>query len=382
MVVIISTQVWTDHWVSKHWIAALLAEQGYTVFFIEPLRGIISRGGRMRDLILGPKVSKINGVNVISIAALPAFYRTSGFLRSVYRFALGPQMKKLNEVIGGEYSLLTFDGRSLPLVNRLNPPSFVAYYCVDPVGVGSEPGYGEFQLAHHVDANIAISEHCADEMKEHLKIDEVSIVPHGMAFDEILKDREEVSINQEINCNVMQNKKIIGYTGSIHDTYVNFEFIEHALRELRDSHWIFVGPHKGSEIAENSSKSINSLIKEDCTTFLGSKPVWQLPSYIRLFDVCLIPYRGDIPNGWERRSPVKILHYLRQGKPIVCADVPGVSAYKHLIYTYTTYDQFVKALKLALAEPCDDPIRRKRVEFTKNREASVILEDLKEIIRL
>ena len=73
VVAIISTQIWSDNWVSKHWIAVLLAKQGYKVFFIEPFRGIFFRGGRLRDLFFGPKIKKINDVNIVSISTLPGY---------------------------------------------------------------------------------------------------------------------------------------------------------------------------------------------------------------------------------------------------------------------------------------------------------------------
>ena len=380
VIVIISTQIWTDNWVSKHWIAAFLAKQGYTVFFIEPIRGVAFRGGKIRDMLFGPRIRQVDGVNIVSISALPAFFRTSGILRYLFKLALLPQFKALNRLVKNNYYLITFDGRSLPFLKMLKKPICSAYYCVDPVGVGSEAGSGELQLAKTVDVNIAISERCANAMKKELILDSVSIVPHGIVIDQTSNPNSDSDVVSEFANIIKHHKRVIGYTGSIHDVYVNFDFVGRAASKLNDCHWFFVGPYKGSQIAENASQAINALIECSFTTFVGSKPAWKLADYIKKFDVCLIPYRAEIPNGWERRSPVKMLHYLQQGKPVVCADVPGISAYKHLIYTYTTFDQFLGALKTALAERSDDPIRKERMAFAKKREASVILEDLKKLI--
>jgi glycosyltransferase involved in cell wall biosynthesis len=378
-VVIISTQIWSDNWVSKHWIAVLLAKQGYKVFFIEPFRGIFFRGGRLRDLFFGPKIRKINGVNIVSISTLPGYYRTSGIFRSFYKALMSLQIKALNKLIDINYHLLTFDGRSLPFIKKLSKPKTIGYYCVDPVSSGFERKYGEVELAHYVDINIAISDNCADDMQKTLNIKQVSVLPHGMLFSEDNSKKGE-DLFKEIDNLSKGSKKLIGYTGSIHDTYVNFDYIYKAIKEFKNSYWIFVGPYKGSDIAEDSSNAIKPILNHKRTSFMGNRPAWELANYIKEFDICLIPYRNDILNGWERRSPVKILHYLREGKPIVCADVPGVSAYKDLIYTYNTYEEFYRAMKSALSEKDDDPIIEKRIEFTKNREAEVILKDLKSLL--
>lgn len=380
VIVIISTQIWSDNWVSKHWISVLLANQGNKVIFIEPLRGVLVRGGSLRDIFCGPKVKKLNEVNIVSISTLPGYYKTFGVIRKIYKAFMNMQIKKLSRLIGKNFTLLTFDGRSLPFIKRLPKPKKIAYYCVDPVGKGSETNHGESELAHFVDINIAISENCANDMKSALVLNEVSVVPHGMLFEE----RSSFSDNKNIIFNELENhkkaKKIIGYTGSIHDIYVNYNFILKALEDFQNCHWIFVGPYKGSDIAEDSSNVIKPILGHTNTTFVGNKPVWELSNYIENFDVCLIPYRNDIPNGWERRSPVKILHYLRQGKPIVCANVPGISAYKELIYTYDSYEDFNKVLQTALSEETDNPLRKKRQDFTINREAEVILKELKSLM--
>jgi glycosyltransferase involved in cell wall biosynthesis len=381
VIVLISTQIWTDNWVSKHWISVLFAKQGFDVYFIEPFRGIVFRGGRFKDLIFGPRTKKIKNVNIVSISTLPGFYKTNGVLRHLYKIFIGLQIKNLKKIIGKDYYLITFDGRSLPFIERLQKPKTSAYYCVDPVGYGSEKGKGESQLAKFVDLNIAISESCADDMKQSLELIEVPVLPHGMLFENKLNTDKEKIYEGEIDKLQKQTNKIIGYTGSIHDSYVNYKFIEKAIKKFKHCHWIFIGPYKNSDIANDSTNAIKPLLDNSQTSFLGNRPVWSLASYIQQFDVCLIPYRHDLSkNGWERRSPVKILHYLRQGKPVVCADVPGVAAYSELIYTYKSYDEFKNALKNALEEKYNDPIRMKRIEFTKSREADVILDSLKAIL--
>ena len=94
------------------------------------------------------------------------------------------QIKALNKLIDINYHLLTFDGRSLPFIKKLSKPKTIGYYCVDPVSSGFERKYGEVELAHYVDINIAISDNCADDMQKTLNIKQVSVLPHGMLFSE------------------------------------------------------------------------------------------------------------------------------------------------------------------------------------------------------
>jgi glycosyltransferase involved in cell wall biosynthesis len=375
--VILSTQIWTDNWVSKHWIAHWLAELGHEVYFIEPLRALLpGRGGRPGDLLAGPKIRKVGKVNVVSFTSLPFYYRIPSLIRPIWRLALKSQFRRFSEILRKKpFDLITFDGRSLPLIKMLPRARRTAYYSVDPVGIGEDRGQSETRLVATVDRVLAISSPARDFFVRTTGRDDVVVIPHGIDFKRQSEPAEPHAL-APLDEAFWSLPNLIGYTGSIHDVYVDFDKIHKAA--VSHPHWtfVFVGPHKGSDIAQDASRKIQPLMALPNVHFAGSKPYQALRQYIERFDACIIPYRADVDNGWERKSPVKMLHYLALGKPVVCSDVPGALEYRELIHTYSDYDGFVACIEAALDEAPDAPVRHARIELAASRDCDIIVQQL------
>jgi teichuronic acid biosynthesis glycosyltransferase TuaH len=56
--------------------------------------------------------------------------------------------------------------------------------------------------------------------------------------------------------------------------------------------------------------------------YLGFRPFEDLPSYLKLVDVGLVPYRDNEFNKWS--FPMKTLEYLAAGRPVVSTPLPAV----------------------------------------------------------
>lgn len=375
--VIVSTQIWTDNWVSKHWIAHWLAELGHEVYFIEPLRALLpGRGGRPRNLLAGPGIRQVGKVNVVSFTSLPFYYRLPSGLRRLWRLALKRQFRRFSETLRRQpFDVITFDGRSLPLLAMLPRARTTAYYTVDPVGIGEEKAQSEAHLVDAVDRLFAISPSAADFIVRSTGRDDVVVIPHGIDFKARLNPAD-AGPREPLDEPFWSSPNLIGYTGSIHDLYVDFNKLHRAATDNPQWTFVLIGPYKGSDIAEDASSRIKPLLALPNVHFLGSKPYPRLKDYIARFDACIIPYRADLDNGWERKSPVKMLHYLALGKPVVCADVPGSLEYRDLIYTYTDYAEFVEGIESALAEADDAAVRRARIDLAASRDCDIIVRRL------
>jgi glycosyltransferase involved in cell wall biosynthesis len=82
--------------------------------------------------------------------------------------------------------------------------------------------------------------------------------------------------------------------------------------------------------------------------FLGQRDVSSIPSYLRAFDVCLVPYR--IGSQSKAIDPLKLYEYLAFGKPIVAVDIPSVRRYAHVLKIGRTHEEFVRFLGEAARE--------------------------------
>ena len=360
--VLISIQGWTDMWVSKHWIAESLAKHG-EVYFVEPFRGLFlpGRGAKLRDFFHGPRVRSKGDVQVVSMSSLPGHYSGPGWYRALSRLLMWRQVDRLKRKLQGtQVNVLTFDCRGEPIIRQLKPNRTV-YYAIDPIPPEkNDPWWREEHLIHFVDKVLAISERHRRRVAEAFGRKDIVVVPHGVDF---AAAREPKLAPADLPA----ERPLIGYTGSIHDTYVDFDLIREAAMSRPEWSFVFVGPTKRNALSVGASGKIEQLMALDNVSFLGPKPYAELPSYIAEFDVCIMPYQLHIDN-----EPFKTLNYFAQGKPVVASDVLGVSEYKDLLYTFRTADQFVECVEAALSEPANCQSRKRRIDFARHRDFSVV----------
>lgn len=64
------------------------------------------------------------------------------------------------------------------------------------------------------------------------------------------------------------------------------------------------------------------LISRPNVAYLGRRPYEELPSYLKLIDVGLVPYGATEFNRWS--FPMKTLEYLAAGRPVVATSLPAI----------------------------------------------------------
>jgi glycosyltransferase involved in cell wall biosynthesis len=81
---------------------------------------------------------------------------------------------------------------------------------------------------------------------------------------------------------------------------------------------------------------------------LGAKPPEALPSYIKGFDVCLIPYQGE--EFLKACQPTKAFEYLAAGKPVVASWISEFEDYQKIIRLSREVKDFIKNIEEALMD--------------------------------
>lgn len=371
---VISIQGWTDMWVSKHWISNALTRDG-EVFFLEPFRGVFlpGRGGRIADFFTGPRIRREGAVNVVSMSSLPGHYSGPGWYRALSRFLMRGQLRRFEKKLpAGKRLVLTFGYRSEPFIRQLRNVDRTLYYAIDQIPPElNDPWWPEEGLIRFADEVLTTSRRHRDRLVKAFGRTDIAVVPHGVDF------AVAQSGGQARPSDLPTGKAIIGYTGSIHDTYVDFDLIEAAASDRPEWVFVFIGPTKRNELSVGASAKIGQLEQLPNVHFLGPRPYQELASYIAHFDVCIMPYDSSIDN-----EPFKTLNYFAQGKPVVATDVPGVSEYKHLLYTFADVHGFVASVERALAEPADDDQRQARIDFARAHDFSVVSQQILELFEL
>jgi len=172
-------------------------------------------------------------------------------------------------------------------------------------------------------------------------------------------------------------RPIVGFVGLIQD-WVDIELIRHMAQRHRDWTLVLVG---------KSLVDLSSIERLPNVRLLGRKPYDSLPSYLKGFDVGIIPF---VLNELTRNvNPIKLREYLSAGLPVVSTDIPEVARYVRGAGTLanactvaTTHEEFDAAVEYALAN--DSPAARRArseamLEETWERKVAVLGEHIKRV---
>ncbi len=158
--------------------------------------------------------------------------------------------------------------------------------------------------------------------------------PSGIDFPHFAKGATAGPIPDDL---VRIDKPVLGYFGAV-DERIDWDLIRHVCRERR--HWsiVFLGP----------MVLIDRIpIDEPNFHWLGPKSYDALPSYLRGFDVCLIPWL--VNDLTKFMSPTKTPEYLAAGRPVVSTPIPDVEAdYGEEALVASTHEEFVAHCTTAL----------------------------------
>jgi glycosyltransferase involved in cell wall biosynthesis len=150
---------------------------------------------------------------------------------------------------------------------------------------------------------------------------------------------------------------VLGYIGVI-DERLDYALLAHLADTMSDAQVVMVGPVVKVDPAE--------LPRLPNIHWLGQRAYEDLPSFIRGFDVCLMPFA--LNKATEFINPTKTLEYMATGKPIVSTPVPDVVRnFTPVVAVADGTHAYVDAVRTALAG--HDPVLRQR-GFELTRQAS------------
>jgi glycosyltransferase involved in cell wall biosynthesis len=169
-----------------------------------------------------------------------------------------------------------------------------------------------------------------------------------------------VGAAEDLNVNLTKGikKPVIGYLGTIHEG-LDTELLLKLAGLKKEWTFLLVGPVQSGKMAEtpifNELKSMPNVI---LTGWLD----WAvLPSYLKLFDVGIIPYRLDYEfNNYV--DPNKFHEYMAMGLPIVSTSLPEMSKYKEWVERADDPEAFAGSIEKVLKNN-DENKKNKRKNY-------------------
>jgi len=326
-------------------IAAQFAKNGHRVFWISPARFVPTNNSD--PYFLHPLRDNLWEVHLR--ARLPNIYL--GELQPEERLAAEESLRRLYTDLAISENLILAQlpfWRGLALSLRQEHGAVLAYDCMDEWD--SFENMGEFNRAEER----ALVQECdlllvtAERLRQKFITSGASPVLIRNAVD---YDFFAGAASQSRLASIP--KPIVGYFGAIAD-WIDLDLIYQVARQRPRYSFVLIGQVFGRDV-----KALQSLPN---VHLLGNQPYESIPSYLREFDACTIPF---LLNGVTAATdPVKLYEYLSLGKPVVATDMAEIRAYRDLIYIAKTVEEFAKCLDRCLAESGDDR-RNRRIAFAK-----------------
>jgi glycosyltransferase involved in cell wall biosynthesis len=169
-------------------------------------------------------------------------------------------------------------------------------------------------------------------------------------------------------------RPILGYIGTVGE-WVDFDILRDLARARPDWSIVIIGP--------STSKRFSSIMKSCYNIhWLGEKEYQVLPTYLRGFDVCLIPFK--VNEFTQRIYPTKLHQYLAGGKPVVSSPLPDLEPFSSWVEFYSDAKELEMKIEKSLKEDSGQKVsERKRVagENTWDRRVKSMIEIFNSFIR-
>ena len=259
----------------------------------------------------------------------------------LYQFSITRELQRLG--LDREPLLLSFAPQCAPYIRRL-PRRQLVYYCVDKWSAfdgfdAATMERGERELCEAADLVIASAQDLADRCAQFS--DNVHYVPHGVDYDHFASALEPGPLPDDLT-KIPEPR--VGFFGLIHE-WVDVELIGRLADALPYS-FVVIGSAKTDMTPVEGKPNVH---------VLGRRPYASLPQYSRGFHASIVPFR--MTELTHSVNPIKLREYAAAGLPIVSSPLPEVVKCSDIATCALTFDEWVHALREAVARGQDPEAR-------------------------
>lgn len=130
-------------------------------------------------------------------------------------------------------------------------------------------------------------------------------------------------------------KYIIGYSGWVNESRVDYDLIDYLSKNKQDYAYLFVGPYDRTFV--DKFKKVENIFIFEAVSYDV------LPNYINYFDVSIVPFLvNEHTNG---NDLLKYHDYMSMGKTIVSTNIKTAQEIKDMIYVADSHEAFLDHLE-------------------------------------
>lgn len=166
------------------------------------------------------------------------------------------------------------------------------------------------------------------------------------------------------------SKPILGYVGALTTLRLDIKSLIQIARTRPDWHLALVGP-------EDDDFRSSVLHELPNVTFVGRKPLLDVPAYIANFDVCLnLQVINEVTIG---NYPLKIDEYLAMGKAVVATRTKGMKLFESYTYLVNPGEPCIPFIEKAIHSD-NEAEKHIRISFARSHSWENILNNIYEAI--
>lgn len=374
----ISTADWDNiGWTNKQHIMSRLAKDN-RILYIESLglrqptirkKDILRILKRIKDWFKGPR--RVNETLFIYSPIILPFHKIK-MVQKINHLVLWLTLKLLLMILKFKRPILwTYSPASFSLIGRLNE-KLVVYHCVDELSatpaIPTSILEMEKKLLKKADLVLTTSKSLYEKKKVFNQ--NTYYMPNVADVAHFMTSAENLPIPKDI---ARIKHPIIGFIGTIVAYKLDIQLIKYIALTHQDWSIVLIG-----DVAEGDSKEEIGKLKTMANIFmLGGKRYEVLPSYIKAFDVCILPNR--INEYTQNMFPMKFFEYLATGKPVVLTELPAIKEYSEVCYIAKDKEEFIRHLEQSLREN-DEQLINKRIEIAKKNTWEIRIEEISKLI--
>lgn len=324
-----SNEPWGDIWFSKQHFANELALLGHQVFFINApqkwsFKHLFKPSLQVTKITTNLSVVDYNNPFPLRI--------NKAFFLKLNDYWIGKKLKSLNQaknpVIWWQFDPFRF----VHLYSFLQATRI--YHVVDPY----QHIWSDIELAKRADLLVLVSQLYE---KDYPEFNKKSIyIPHGISKNELLLDNNKLDkIRQELG------EGYLIFVGTINPD-VDLELLYKIATEIKNQKLVLIGP---TNVHPTDEAFLKQVFAHKNVAYLGSKKATELKEYIALASIGIVPYKNKKVQN-VHRTPLKLLNYIAQSKPIVTTINYELDNLKNqIIFEAYQHKDFIAALQSILS---------------------------------
>jgi len=168
------------------------------------------------------------------------------------------------------------------------------------------------------------------------------------------------------------SRPILGFVGFLADFITDVRLLIDLAEKREDWSIVLVGTDGlGNSSDSDKLRGLNNVL------FVGRKDVSVLPSFLKAFDVALMPY--VIEGHTLSIYPLKLHEYLAAGLPIVATHLPELDPFKNVVRFAASAGEFIEQIEKSLKDN-SKTIVAKRVAIAKENTWDQRVEEIKSLL--